>query len=133
MLPTLALEKWLIRNLRAYEAWWKVSVRLSVKLLCKRHTYKRRNKERKINVHKIHISYKTIKLCLIYLLHHSFLQSSCSRLSFPKMVTVASPTACALLRILSFPHDEVESNSPPEFGQKYGGREPIWLQRLDYK
>lgn len=65
-------------------------------------------------------------LCLISSLHQSFLRRRCSRLSFPKMVTVATPIPCALLRILLFPLDEVEFNSlPMGFGQKYGGREPM--------
>lgn len=105
-----------------------------MKLLCKLcaiHTKGETRKE-KTKVHKNHISYKTIKLCLISLLHQSFLQRRCSRLSFPKMVTVALPIPCALLRIVLFPL-EVEYNSPAtEFVQKYGGREPMWLLRLDY-
>lgn len=106
-----------------------------MKLLCKLSAIHTKGKTRreKNEVHKIQISYKTIKLCLISLLHQSFLQRCCSRLSFPKMVTVAPPIPCALLRILLFPL-EVESNFPPrEFGQKYGGREPMWLPRLDHK
>lgn len=110
-------------------------LRLSVKLLCRLNAILTKGETRREKeVQKMHISYKTIKLYWISLSHQFSLQRCCSWLSIPKMVWVALPIPWALLRILLFPLDEVESDSPPtEFGQKYGGREPMWLLSLDFK
>lgn len=86
-------------------------------------------------VHKIHISYKTMKLCLISFFFFLFYYRDYSRLCFPNMATTASPTQHALLRNLLLLHEEVKSNVPPlEFRgnlcslviKQYGRREAVY-------